>query len=345
MQRRKYNLSYLILLLAVCLASCKASEKYLADPITNLNSRCIKRSLGPNLVGRQIEFAYAMAIPKAVGSLASARVVATIAGAGTTYLDSLSRNTSLSGTEVGVKVASASVNTGNSTDIVFLPGLDTIAATLRYFYVIPEEARGKTVSFTFSVTGSNGRTHSLRMGPYTISNMDIATGINLSTAAAGAKFISITDMRAYTPAQISSDPTIAPRIDLVYLSNDSTINFKHALYSPAAVPGDPLASRLITLPAGMTNNTLMRKTNEIRDRQLSGDRGVYVDDIDLLSVNFANSQNFYVGLGQYAGTWLQTQDGVYRAYLYISTASTPSTPPAAPVTPIMTVNIKRLTIK
>jgi hypothetical protein len=54
--------------------------------------------------------------------------------------------------DVGVVVGSPSVNSQNKTTVTFTT--DTVAATLRYFYVIPEEARGKTVTFTFSAKSS-----------------------------------------------------------------------------------------------------------------------------------------------------------------------------------------------
>jgi hypothetical protein len=46
-----------------------------------LQNDVIKRSMGPNVTGTAIEFAYAMALPHTKGKLVSAEVEATIAGA------------------------------------------------------------------------------------------------------------------------------------------------------------------------------------------------------------------------------------------------------------------------
>ena len=116
-------------------------------------------------------FAYAMAMPYGSGHLVSARVEASIAGADSTYLEHRSFHTGDSGEEVGVEIGSPSVNDGGTTTVTFTK--DTVASTLRYYYMIPEEARGKQVSFRFSVTDSNGDEVSYDMGPYSIENMDM----------------------------------------------------------------------------------------------------------------------------------------------------------------------------
>ena len=66
----------------------------------------IKRSLGPNIVGQDIEFAYAMALPAHKGKLVSAEVEASIAGAPATNLLNLSHYTLGSGKDTGIVVAS-----------------------------------------------------------------------------------------------------------------------------------------------------------------------------------------------------------------------------------------------
>lgn len=73
----------------------------------------------------------------------------------------------------GVEIGSPSVTEGMMTEVTFTK--DTCAATLRYYYVIPEEARGKNISFSFYAIDSNGRSVSYDMGTYFISNMDIKT--------------------------------------------------------------------------------------------------------------------------------------------------------------------------
>src|SRR5690606_4254041 len=138
--------SALLLACAFMGVSCDDEPVLMRDAVTSLSNDCIKRSLpiAPNLVGEEIEFAYAMAIPTELGTLTSAEVVASIPGATGTYFDPNSYNTNASGQDVPVLVASDSQTSGATTSVQFT--VDTAAATLRFYYIIPEEARGKEVS-------------------------------------------------------------------------------------------------------------------------------------------------------------------------------------------------------
>src|SRR5690606_17550698 len=170
----------LLITLGFLWVSCDDDMTLIGDPVTVLSNDCIKRSLpiAPNLIGQEIEFAYAMALPTELGKLTSAQVVASIAGAAGTYFDPNSYHTNASGEDVPVLVASESQTSGGTTSIQF--SADTAAATLRFYYVIPEEARGKEVSFTFSVKADNGQSAEFSMGPYKISEMDMTRGLSLT---------------------------------------------------------------------------------------------------------------------------------------------------------------------
>jgi hypothetical protein len=54
--------------------------------------------------------------------------------------------------------------------------------------------------------------------------------------------------------------------------------------------------------------------------QLSGRQqpGVYVDDIDLIGMNFTDMPDFALNLIAEDGLWVETQDGKYRAYIYVN---------------------------
>jgi hypothetical protein len=203
--QRKYNILTLLLLIVLFATSCKKDEV-----TTVLKDDCIKRTLGPNVVGSTIEFAYAMALPASAGKIVSASVDATIAGGTGTYLENRSFYTNSSGVDVGITVGSASVTSTTNTTVTFTR--DTCAATLRYFYIVPEEARGKSVSFTFSAVGSNGETVTYKMGPYSVTNMDMKLDIIASDG--NLMYLSIEDMAVYNAATAA---TIPAKIDLVYL--------------------------------------------------------------------------------------------------------------------------------
>jgi hypothetical protein len=322
--KRIFNILSILLLLSLFATSCKK------DTVTTiLKDDCIKRTLGPNVVGLQIEFAYAMALPADAGKLTSASVEASVAGATGTFMENRSFYTNSSGVDVGITVGSTSVTNGTNTSVTFTK--DTCAATLRYYYVIPEAARGLKVSFTFSAVASNGETVSYSMGPYTIANMDMKLDL---VATDGANcYISIADMAVYNAATAA---TIPAKIDLVYLYRAITgISFEHALVSPAT---DPVYLPGITLPAGVTNSTPFFKVWNLYDQQLARlQYGLFIDDLDFQKINFTGMPNYGINMKAQAGAWVQTADGKYNAYIYVNSINN--------TTKSMTISIKRLTVK
>lgn len=309
MQLKHYSLT-LLTILVVFFTACQDEEYSLPAAKTGLNNDCIKRTLGPNVVGLNLEFAYAMALPKAEGKIISAQVEASIAGAPATYLENRSLSTNGSGVDVPVIVGSPSVNSGTKTEVVFTK--DTCAATLRYFYIIPEEARGKTVKFTFSAKASNGQTVSYEMGPYNIAKMDMKLDLLLSDN--NNSYISIANMAVYNAATAATN---AANIDLVYLYRVITgITFTHALVAPASSP-DYLPG--ITLPSGVNKSAKIWKVWALRDQQLARlQYGIFIDDLDFQQLDFTGAPDYAISLRAEAGIWVETADGKYRAYIYIN---------------------------
>lgn len=306
------KLSLLLILFSAFMASCVKDEYKIPDPVSNLTNDVIKRSIGPNIVTLPIEFVYAMAIPRAEGKLSSAQVEASIEGATGTFLEHRSFYTNSAGIDVPVTVGSPSVKEGKISKVSFT--VDTIAAALRYFYVIPEEARGKSVSFTFTVTGSNGKSATYKMGPYEISKMDIKRNIAVSNN--NLAYISVSNMEVYTAANATAN---AAKIDLVYLYRATPTTFLHGLVSPAAnaayLPG-------VTLPAGLSNSSKLLKAFNLPDRNLAQLQfGVYIDDKDFQQVDFKDAPNYAIGLRAEAGTWVETADGKYRAYIFLNSVN------------------------
>jgi len=296
------------------LSGCSKKEYKIPTPKDVLQNDCIKRTQGPNIVGQTIEFAYAMAILAEKGKLTNAKVEASIDGAAGTWMENNSYYTNISGVDVGVPVGSTSVTTKNVTTVTF--NKDTNAATLRYYYVIPEQARGQSVSFTFSAESSDGETVSYKMGPYTIAKMDMKKGINVTDG--GLMYISIADMAAYNATDAAAK---AASIDLVYLyRNITTSAFNFALVSPAA---DPQYLPGVTLPPGVNRSTYERRVFNLQDFNLAQMQyGIYIDDPDFQQLNMVNDPNYAINLKQEAGVWVETADHKYRAYIYFNTAST-----------------------
>lgn len=328
MQLKYYSLT-LLTSLVIFFTACKEDKYSLPTLAGGLHNDCIKRTLGPNVVGLNIEFAYAMALPKSEGKILSAQVEASIAGTPATYLENRSFSTNGSGVDVPITVGSPSVTTGTKTEVVF--SKDTCAATLRYYYIIPEEARGKSVKFTFTAKASNGQTVSYDMGPYTIAKMDMK--LDLVVSDNNNSYISIADMTAYNAANAATN---AAKIDLVYLYRSyTTASFNHALVAPSASadykPG-------ITLPAGVSNSAKIVKVWALRDQQLARlQYGIYIDDVDFQEIDFTGAPDYAINMKAEAGIWIETADGKYRAYIYVNkidnTAKT------------MTISIKRYLMK
>jgi len=319
--RNIYKYAVLILFVLVGTA-CKKEENN-----NRLQNNVIKKTLGPNLVGEKIWFSYAMGTP--TDKLASAEVVASIAGADGTGFEPYSWNTSPAGAEVPV-VVTTDLTTNQATSTAVL--IDTAAATLRYYYVIPEEARGKNVSFTFSSRSSRGESASFKTESYPISAMDMEKGIEVQDQATA--YISIQDMKAYTKAEVEAG-NLGNSIDLVYLYRKiNGINFGHALVAPAASAYLQGAE----LPAGTSNDIKIEKQVNIRDQHLSDRQyAVFIDDIDFKNLNISNAANYVLNLNEDEGAWIETQDGKYRAFIYINSVDQ--------ATPGMTISMKRLTLR
>jgi hypothetical protein len=304
--------SPLFILLTALMVSCVKDEYKIPDPISEISNDAIKRTIGPSIASLPIEFVYAMAIPNSQGKLASAQVEASIEGATGTFLEHRSFYTNTSGVDVPVTVGSPSVKDGKISKVAFT--VDTNAAALRYYYVVPEEAKGKSVSFTFTATGSNGKTASYKMGPYQISKMDIKRNIAVSNN--NLAYISIADMAVYNAANAAAN---AAKIDLVYLYRATPAAFLHGLVSPAA---DPLYLPGVTLPAGVNRSSKVRREFALQDRNLAQLQfGIYIDDKDFQEVDFKDSPNYAIGLRAESGAWVETADGKYRAYIFVNSVN------------------------
>lgn len=298
------------LLLALLMTSCEEKEYRIPEAPFGLQNDCIKHSLGPNVAGTYMEFAYAMAIRPEEGKIVSAEVEASIPGDTGTYLSHLSLHTDGAGNDVGVAMGEPSVTTNGKSKVEFTT--DTSAATLRYYYQVPEEAMGQIVTFTFSAKANNGETVTYDMGPYEMSKMDMK--LDLKAKNNEACYISIEDMRVYDAQEAAAQPD---KIDLIYLYRSmENVTFEHALVSPSA---DVKYLPDVDLPGGMNNQSRLIKAWDVRDQQLARlQYGVFIDDVDLLDKDFENAPDFAITMREEAGLWVQTADGRYNAYIFIN---------------------------
>lgn len=327
----KYYSYLFLLVMAVFMFACQEEEYALPEAKTEFQNDVIKRTIGPNVVGLDLEFVYAMALGYNSGKIISAQVEASIAGAPGTFLEHRSFYTNSSGNDIPVIIGNPSTTTGTRTEVVFTK--DTCAAALRYYYIIPEEARGKTVTFKFSAKAGTGETVSYTMGPYQVAKMEAKLDIVLSDNE--LMYLSIADMKAYSAADAAAN---AGKIDLVYLYRAIPgITFAHALVSPGS---NPEYLPEITLPSGVNNKTKFLKVYGLRDRHLARlQYGIYVDDLDFEKISFSNASDYGLNMKVESGAWLETSDGKYRAYVFVNEVVNTAT------TKTMRVSIKRYTMK
>jgi len=329
MKKLSFKILMSFMLLALFLGACKEEEFQIPTASDKLQNDLIKRSLGPNIVGGTIEFAYAAGIVPEKGKLTSMTVEASIAGATGTYMDNKFYSTNNSGVDVGATVGDPSTTTGKTTQVVYTGNFS--AATLRYYYKIPEEARGKSISFTFTAKASNGETISYQAGPYEIRSMDMQ--LDLMAKDGTDCFISIADMKVYNSTFAAANPD---KIDLIYLYRSLTnVTYLHSLVAPTA---DPIYLPTFTMPAGLKNKSKIVKAFTVRDQQLARIQyGVFVDDVDLRTKDFADAPDFAINVKAEGGVWVQTADGKYNAYIYINTVNN--------TTKEMRISVKRLTVR
>ncbi len=304
------------LLFALTLFACDNDPVLLKDPVTSLSNDCIKRSLplAPNIVENEIEFAYAMALPKDMGKLVSAQVIASIAGAEGTCFDPNSYYTNASGQDVPVRVANESQTSGETTTINF--SVDTCAATLRYYYVVPKEAKNKEVKFTFSVKSSNGQVAEYKMGPYKISKMDMVKNLFLTKDTCYLSFQNESEaVHIYSGEDLKNDPSLFAKIDIMYAYSTKS-DFSHAFYT-ATSPKEYMDD--LVLPSGFVNDTKMLKIYGLRDRQLADlQYSHFIDDLDFTELDMDKAINYVLGLKEESGVWIETAGGKYRAFVYVN---------------------------
>lgn len=342
---------YLIILFVFCgFVSCSD------DDDSSLKNDLIKKTTAPAIVGEKIEFAYAMGAQ--TGKLQTAEARASIAGAQGTGFELFSYYTTrttiqidgvnyTAGNEVPVRSvretntsgAISSATMEDQIDEIYINPtvahgknkVDLIAATVRYAYVVPEEARGKNISFSFSSKSTTGETASYSTPEYPVSKMDMKRLIVMTSG--DVCYFSIANMAAYTKEQVESQ-NLSDKIDFVYIHKDKLGDFNYG-HSFVSLGTD---SKYIATPEVIPSNWAKTKTpmearrDNVRDAQLKGSMpAVYLDDIDFQTLNLNEAVDYTLGLNTDGGAFMKTADGKYAAYIYVNKIAAGT----------MTVSIKR----
>ena len=319
--------SLYLLLYAVAVAFCSSCS----DDKSPLRNDLLRKDVGPVLVGNTLEFAYAIGSTDGT-PIKAVEVTASFPGAEGTGIAINSRYTNPdNGEEEEVRIAT---ETGTEGTVSKAYIVDTVAATIRYFYVVPVVARGSKIKFHFrSITGTGEAT--VQSTEYTVSNVEIFKNLSLSSGERSC--FSLETMQSYSVAQVE-EMGIAGKIDFIYTykpTMGSGWSFAHGLVSPSNEKGYLYP---VEIPSGAANRTLMEK-RYWPDGQLktSGVPTIYVDEIDLRQAALDGVTAHAYELGQDQGVLIKSHDGKYIAYLYINETSSNLKR--------MSFAIKRLTLK
>ena len=165
--------SLYLLLYAVAVAFCSSCS----DDESPLRNDLLRKDVGPVLVGNTLEFAYAIGSTDGT-PIKAVEVTASFPGAEGTGIAMNSRYTNPdNGEEEEVRIATETSTEGTVSKAYIV---DTVAATIRYFYVVPEAARGSKIKFHFrSITGTGEAT--VQSPEYTVSNVEIFKNLSLSS--------------------------------------------------------------------------------------------------------------------------------------------------------------------
>ena len=182
--------------------------------------------------------------------------------------------------------------------------------------MVPAEAKGKNISFTFSSTSSTGAKASYSTPSYPVSKMDMKRLIELGNE--GACYFSIEDMKAYTKEEVTTQ-SLANKIDFIYIyqAKLNGYDYKHSFVSPGTDPKYIAIAGIV--PAGATNKTPMEKRANVRDAQLKGEApNVYIDDVDFQSLDLGAAVDYALTFSKDDGAFMQTANGKYAAYVYVN---------------------------
>lgn len=287
------------------------------DTEQGLGNDCINRSrIAPYIVGDTIKLVYAMYMPYGTGNLVTASVNASIPGAENTMLEHRAYTVNDTGQDLpSIVVGNPCYTEGGLTTVDFI--IDTCAVSLRYYYVIPEEARDRNVSFECSVSDNRGRRATFNEGPCKVRKMDMFNDIQMSLDYC---YFSVEQMKAYTGegAAAAEIP-----IDFVwtYITKPSGVDAGSTFISPTSL--DKMIPHMSVTPTPPPDE-LMRPTDKmwmqmIIDTQLVPDDydGVFIDDIDFATLDLKGGVEYLIGITTRRGFWIETTDAKYRAYIYV----------------------------
>lgn len=339
----KYMTAFLLFMMNLTFFSCEKNED--AGLITY-----IKKTYGPLIVSHQVDFSFAMASNDG-SSLKNFEISATYAGKTGTTVDTKSYWTLLDGKTYSKEMLTGITTSGNVTSGSVIDGIiweagavsgySSKAVTVRYTYIVPEEARGKNVRFNIKYTTVNGSVQSYATEDYPVEKLEMVRDIVLNDPAGntGRNYFSISELKAYTKAEVDAQNKSSV-IDFVYRYNTSALTTPGGssitLGTCIAAPSQGVYLNTSYVPAAWTKNATLIEARKWDDMQLKGNTpNSYVTDMDILSTKFNGNTFGEYGMKVDFSLVMQTADGKYRAFVYLKTVGANT----------LTIGIKRLEIK
>jgi hypothetical protein len=284
---------------------------------TGLNVELRKTSYPPFITGDKIEFSFAAGSPTE-GTLSKLEVTASIAGALGTKLDLQGRYFNwVTGMDDVYNVFKDTLNTGNITSGNYV---DTIAATARYTYVIPTEARGKKISLTFKVsTVSKSVSQTV---DYTVSNIIMNKGVVIQTATVdgtGKAFFSIADGKAYSRTEVEAG-NLQKSIDFVFVVEPLGPGTSWKLNSAILAPANQYMPVGLLGASWTDKNASAIETKNWEDFQLMGSgRLNMVSDLDFQQASIVTNTLMAINLAVDSRALVKSADGKWIALVWVKT--------------------------
>ena len=340
---RKFLTVFLLLIMTSAFMSCEKNEDY--ELITYL-----KKSYGPIIVGQQVDFSFSIASNDG-SSLKNFDITATHAGKTGTTADTKCYWTLLDGKTYYKEMLTGITTSGNLTSGAVIDGVvwekgtvsgySSQAVTIRYSYIVPEEARGKNLQFSVKYTTVDGSVQSYSTLNYPVEKMDMVTDIVLNDPSGntGKNYYSISDLKAYTKAEVETQNK-SGAIDFVYRYSTSAISTPGGgsitLSSCISAPSGTVYLNTSYIPATWTKNATLIEPRKWDDMQLKGNTpNSYITDLDLEGTSLNGNTFGEYGLKKDFSLVMQTADGKYRAFVYLKNVGTAT----------VTIGIKRIALK
>lgn len=321
----KYRTALLLLLISFSFYSCEKSNDYEL-------AKYLKKTYGPIIVGHTVDFSFAIASSDG-SSLKDFEITATYAGQTGTIADTKCYWTltdgvtyskeMLTGVTTASKVTSGSVIDGISWEMGSTSGYSSQAVTIRYSYITPEEARGKTLQFNIRYTTLKGSEQSYSTIEYNVEKMDMVKDIILTdlTGNTGRNYYSLSELKAYTKAEVESQNKSAV-IDFVFRYTTSAITTPGGssitLNTCISSPSNSVYLNTNYIPSTWTKNATLIESCKWDDMQLKGNTpNSYVTDLDLENSSLNGKTFGEYGLLKDFSLLMQTADGKYRAFVYL----------------------------